>query len=259
MDQSQLKLWAGLYDRLEPSEASELYFAHKKISVPKDQVVFKQGDFDSNLYFIQDGSLEMNCYVPAQKENFYLGELIAGDIANMESFFSHTVCIYTLKARRNGQISFLPKDILTAWKENYAGLEPKLHSYCREKDVFRKKMAELELNKRSFERFQTSAMAKVQLLDNEGGPVNKPFKIALFDISRGGVGFGMKVNNPQEAEMLLQHRLFLQAVYRDGDEKKKIGFKGQVVAVHLQPFGESSIHVQFDQIQDMDTIQNLVG
>jgi predicted Zn finger-like uncharacterized protein len=250
MDKGQLKLWGPLYDRLEPGEACELYFALKKMPVAKGHCIFNQGEFNSKLYFVQDGSFAMTCYDPGRQEHVKLEELIAGDVANIDSFFNYTICTYTLTARRDGVLSYLDKDILAAWKENYAGLEPKLNSFCREKDVFGKKMTELGLDKRAYERVQTSALAMVQLLDTKGKPVQKPFKIALFDISCGGVSFGMNINKKEEAEMLLQHRMFLQTIYKDGSEKKKIGFKGQVVAVHLQPFGESSVHVQFDQPQD---------
>lgn len=250
MDKAQLKLWSNLYDRLEPGEACELYFALKKMTVEKGRCLFNQGDFNSKLYFVQDGSFEMTCYDPGRQEQVKLDELIAGDVANIDPFFNYTICTHSLTARRNGVLSYLDKEILASWKENYAGLEPKLNSFCREKDVFGKKMTELGLDKRAYERVQTSALAMVQLLDAKGKPVQKPFKIALFDISRGGVSFGMKINKKEEAEMLLQHRMFLQTIYRDGAEKKKINFKGRVIAVHLQAFGESSVHVQFDQPQD---------
>ena len=104
---------------------------------------------------------------------------------------------------------------------------------------------------------QTSAVAMVQLLDSAGKPVQKPFKIALFDISRGGVSFGLKLNKKEDAEVLLQHRMYLQTVYREGSEKKKISFKGRVIAIHLQPFGESSVHVQFDKLLDESIVQGM--
>lgn len=255
MDKKHLELWKQLYDRLEPGEASEIYFALQEMPVEKGRSIFSQGDFDSNLYFIQDGRFEMTCFHPTEEKEVMLEELIAGDIANNNSFFSFTVCTYSLKAVRDGTLSFLDKDILAAWKENYAGMEPKLSSFCREKDRFGTKMVEKGLNQRAHDRVQTSALAMVQLLDKAGKPVQKPFKIALFDISCGGVSFGMKINKKEDAELLLQHRMFLQTIFKDGSEKRKIGFRGQVIAIHLQPFGESSVHVQFDSLQDEKIIQ----
>ena len=255
MDKKHLSLWKDLYDSLEPGEASEIYFALKKMSVKNGQYLFKQGEFDSRLYFIQDGRFEMTCFHPTEEKEVKLEELIAGDIANINPFFSFTICTYSLKSERDGMISYLEKDILTAWKENYAGIEPKLQNFCRDKDRFGTKMAEKGLNQRAHERVQTSAVAMVQLLDNAGKPVQKPFRIALFDISRGGLNFGMKLNKKEDAEVLLQHRMYLQTIYNEGSEKKKISFKGRVIAIHLQPFGESSIHLQFDQLLDESTVQ----
>lgn len=258
MDKKHLARWQELYDRLEPGEASELYFAFKKMPVKKGRPIFRQGEFDSKLYFIQDGRFEMTCFHPTEEKEVVLEELIAGDIANNNSFFSFSVCTYNLKAARDGMLSYLDKDMLSIWKENYASIEPKLNSFCREKDRFGKKMAEKGLNQRAHDRVQTSAAAMVQLLDTAGKPVQQPFKISLYDISRGGVSFGMKINKREDAEFLLQHRMFLQTIYRDGSEKRKIGFKGQVIAIHMQPFGESSVHVQFDRLQD-DTIVQAMG
>ena len=255
MDKKHLSLWKDLYDRLEPGEASEFYFALKKMPIEKGQQIFSQGEFDSRLFLIQDGRFEMTCFHPTEEKEVMLEELIAGDIANVNPFFSFTICTYSLKSVRDGMISYLEKDILTAWKENYAGMEPKLQSFCREKDRFVSKMTEKGLNQRAHERVQTSAVAMVQLLDNAGKPVQKPFKIALFDISRGGVNFGLKLNKKEDAEVLLQHRMHLQTIYREGSEKKKISFKGRVIAIHLQPFGESSVHVQFDQLLDESIVQ----
>ena len=251
IDQNYLNVWRDLYDRLEPGETSELYYSMKAGTFKAGQTIFKQGDLNTNLYFLQSGQFNLARYDPKDQKEKILTELKAGDVANVEPFFSFTVCTTSLIANRESELSYLEKDILTKWTDIFPGLEPKLKSFCHSQkiqigDLVKKTGAGL----RAHERFIVSIKAMVQLLDNAGKPVQKPFKITVFDISAGGFSFGLKINQNEQAAQYLGHRLYMQMIYRSTGGKQKVSQKGRIVAVHLQPFGESSIHVLYQNPLD---------
>ncbi len=251
IDKNYLNIWHDLYDRLEPGETGELYYSMKACTFKAGQTVFKQGDINTNLYFLQSGQCKLARFEPKDGEEKVLTELKAGDIANAEPFFSFTVCTTSLTAKRESELTYLEKDLLTKWTDMFPGLEPKLSSFChgqknRVSDLVKKTGAGL----RAHERFIVSIRAMVQLLDEAGKPVYKPFKITMFDISAGGFSFGLKINKKEQAAHYLGHNLYMQMKYRAAGVKKKVSQKGRIVAVHLQPFGESSIHVQYQSPLD---------
>jgi CRP-like cAMP-binding protein len=250
IDQNHLKIWRDLYDRLESGEASELYYTMKPCSFTAGQAVFKQGDNNPNLYFVQDGQLDLSRYDQKHGQEKVLKQLKAGDVANLEPFFSFTVCTTSLTAISESKLTCLENSILAKWTDTFPGLEAKLSSFChgqnKVSDLVKKTGADL----RAHERFIVSHRAVIQLLDNAGKPVQNPFKISLFDISAGGFSFGLKINKKEQAAQFLGHQLYMQTVYRLEGTPKKVGQKGKIVAVHLQPFGESSIHVQFQSPLD---------
>jgi predicted Zn finger-like uncharacterized protein len=251
IDQNYLNVWRDLYDRLESGESSELYYSMKASTFKAGQAVFKQGDINTNLYFLQSGQFNLARYDPKEREDKILTELKAGDVANVEPFFSFTVCTTSLTANRESELTCLEKDILTKWIDMFPGLEPKLKSFCHsQKNLVSDLVKKTGAGLRAYERFIVSIKAMVQLLDNAGKPVHKPFRITVFDISAGGFSFGLKINNKEQAAHYLGHPLYMQMIYQAAGVKKKVSQKGRIVAVHLQPFGESSIHVQYQNPLD---------
>jgi hypothetical protein len=250
IDQNHLKVWNDLYNHLESGEASELYYTMKPCSFTAGQTVFKQGDNNSNLYFVQEGQLDLSRYDQKYGQEKVLKQLRAGAVANLEPFFSFTVCTTSLTTASESKLTYLENSILTKWTDTFPGLEAKLSSFChgqnKVSDLVKKTGADL----RAHERFIVSHSAVIQLLDNTGKPVQNPFKTSLFDISAGGFSFGLKINKKEQAAQFLGHQLYMQTVYRLGGTPKKVGQKGKIVAVHLQPFGDSSIHVQFQSPLD---------
>lgn len=258
IDQHHLKVWADLYNRLEPGEASELYYAMKTATLKAGQTAYKQGDTNSHLYFIQYGALNLSRYDQKDGEEKKITELKPGDITNIEPFFSFTVCTTSLTATTASELTYLEKSNLSKWKNTFPGLEPKLNSFCRsQKNLVSDLVKKIGTSLRAHERFIVSLKAVVQLLDNTGKPIHKPFRITVFDISAGGFSFALKINKKEQAAGYLGHRLYMRILHRVEGVNKKIGQKGRIVAVHLQPFGESSIHVQFQSPLDESLVASI--
>jgi predicted Zn finger-like uncharacterized protein len=248
IDQNYLHTWRHLYETLESDEASELYYAMKSSKPKAGEPVFEKGQYNSNLYFVQEGRLKVSHYDQTEKKEVTLKLLVPGDIANPDAFFSFSVTTYALIAAEDSKLTYIEQSILDRWHEKFAGIEPKLSSFCRDKEDLKEMRKRAGIEARSSPRYIVSLRAGVQFMDTYGKPVKNPFKVSLFDISAGGLSFGLKLNKRQEAAQLLGQRLYMQTVLAVAGKKQKVAQKGRVVATHLQPFGESSVHVKFDKL-----------
>ena len=248
MDKSHLKTWARLFDTLTTDESNGLYFAMKSKAFKADQPVFEQGQLDSRMYFIKTGRLQMVYRDRFGIEEAVLKELTPGDIANDEAFFSFTVCTTSLVAVTDSEVFFLEKDILTEWEKKHPGIENKLRSFSRLFEKVGELIQKSGIQLRGHKRVKFSRNALIQPLDNSGKPLRSPYKVSLFDISAGGVSYGFKLSKKEDASQLLDSWINIQTVYQNQTGKHRINCNGKIVAVHLQPFGESSVHVQFEEL-----------
>ncbi len=257
IDSEHLELWSGLFKSLESDEASELYYAMKSASVPAGQPVFEKGQYNSNLYFVLSGKLKILHFDPKEKKEIVLKELRTGSLFNMEAFFSFTVTTSAVVAVDDSGLRYLEQRILDRWKSQFPGIEPKLNSYCRQFEDVRALVKKTGADVRSSPRYLVSMEAIIQFIDTYGKPAKKPFKVSLFDISSGGISFGLKLNRRQEAAQLLGQALVMQTGYVLDGNKRKVTQKGRIIAAHLQPFGESSVHVQFDKPLPADAMADI--
>jgi len=248
LDKNYLETWAKLFDTLTTDESNTLYFAMKTKAFKAGQPVFEQGQIDSSMYFIKSGRFQMVYYDRFGLQEAVLKELKPGDIANYDAFFSFTVCTASLVAVTNAEVSFLEKNILTEWEEKQPGIENKLRVFSRLFEKVGDLIQKSGLQLRGHKRVRISRDALVQPLDNSGKPLRNPYKVSLFDISAGGVSYGFKLNKKEDARQLLDSWINMQTVYQNQTGKHKINCNGKIVAVHLQPFDESSVHVQFEEL-----------
>jgi len=248
LDKDYLKTWAKLFDTLTTDESNTLYFAMKTKAFKAGQPVFEQGQIDSSMYFIKKGRFQMVYYDRFGLQEAVLKELTPGDIANYDAFFSFTVCTASLVAVTNAEVFFLEKNILTEWEEKQPGIENKLRAFSRLFEKVGDLIQKSGLQLRGHKRVKISRNAMVQPLDNSGKPLRRPHRVSLFDISAGGISYGFKLNKKKDAEQLLDSWINIQTVYQNQTGKHKINCNGKIVAVHLQPFDESSVHVQFEEL-----------
>jgi len=248
LDKNYLKTWAGLFDTLTTDESNTLYFAMKTKAFKAGQLVFEQGQIDSSMYFIKNGRFQMVYYDRFGLQEAVLKELAPGDIANDAPFFSFTVCTTSLVAVTNAEVFYLEKNILTEWEKKQPGIENKLRVFSRLFEKLSDLIQKSGLQLRGHKRIKISRNAMVQPLDNSGKPLKRPHRVSLFDISEGGVSYGFKLNKKEDASKLLDSWINIQTVYQNQTGKHKINCNGKIVAVHLQPFDESSVHVQFEEL-----------
>ena len=256
IDAAHLKLWAGLYDTLESDESSELYYAMKPVSLKAGQTVYEKGNLDSNLYFLQQGQLNMVHWDNTRDQEVVLNQISPGETFNQDAFFSFTVTTSTMIATQDSELTYLEKPCLDRWKHKFAGLGPKLNSYCRKGENIYDLAKKAGIELRTDPRILTSLSALIQFVDPSGKPQKKPFKVSLFDIAVGGTSFELRVNESYVNQLLGQH-IRMQTQYVLDNNKRKVSLKGRIIAVHLQLEGFSAIHVQFDKPITDETFQEI--
>ena len=257
IDARHLELWADLYDTLESDEVSELYFAMQPVSIKAGQPLFEKGTIDSNLYFLQQGRVNMIHWDNTRDREVVLKAYAPGEILNKDAFFSFTVTTSTVIAAQDSELTYLEKDRLDNWEENFAGLGPKLNSYCRNRDNIYELAKKVGIELRTYPRFLTSLSALIQYIDPSGKPQKKPFKVSLFDIAAGGTSFELRLTRKADAAQLLGQHIVIQTVYTIEKKKRKVLQKGRVIAAHLQPFGLSAIHIQFNEPLSDETMEEI--
>ncbi len=257
IDAQHLKLWAGLYDTLEGDESGEFYYAMKPVSIKAGLPVYEKGNLDSNLYFLQKGQVNMVHWDNTRDQEVVLKKISPGEFFNQDAFFSFTVTTSTMIASHDSELTFLEKSCLNNWEKKFAGLGPKLQSYCRNGESMYDLAKKAGIELRTDPRILTSLPALIQFVDPAGKPQKKPFKVSLFDIAVGGTSFELKLMRKSEADQILGQHILMQTQYVFEKTKRKILKKGRVIAAHLQPFGLSAIHVQFDKPIADETMQEI--
>jgi CRP-like cAMP-binding protein len=255
IDQYHLEIWSRLYDTLTTEETNALYYAMKESTYDAGQHIFKQGERDSNLYFINQGQLEVNYSVGG--EEILLQTVGSGYVVGEETFFSNTVCTTSMRTLSGVKLNFLEKDSLMKWKDQFPALESKLHNHCLRSMKVYDLLERKGLDRRSQKRVNISGKAVIQLLNDSGNPVGNPFRARLSDISVGGLSFYIKIPKKEVARSLLGRSLNMKFILPNGSSEDKIDQNGTVVAVHSQHFDDYSVHIKFDAMLSEKVVEEV--
>ena len=255
IDQEHLDIWSGLYGTLTTEETNALYYAMKEITYDAGQRIFKQGERNSNLYFINQGQLEV-FYSVGGKE-IVLKTLGSGSIVGEDTFFSNTVCTTSMITPSRVKLNFLDKDSLMKWKDQLPALESKLHNHCLRSMKVYDLLERKGLDRRSQKRVNISGKAVIQLLNVSGSPVGKAFRASLSDISVGGLSFYIKIPKKESARLLLGRNVNMKFILPTGGSQEKIDQNGTVVAVHSHAFDDYSVHIKFDAMLSEKVVEEV--
>jgi CRP-like cAMP-binding protein len=211
--------WARLYAELTIEESIALYYEMKSAAYEAQQIVFRQGEMNSNLYFIHSGRLNM--FYHKGDQGILLKTLGPGDIAGEDTFFTQSTCTTSLMAHSRVKLNYLEKSVLQKWQSDASNLMNKLQDYC------------LKLE-----------------------PVKDLLQKELSDISASGVSFIMNTS-PQSAEMLLGCQLNLKFLLPPVSGETRIDQSGSIVGVHRQLFNEYLINMRWDQLLSDDIVAKI--
>jgi len=246
IDKEHWKIWSKLYNSLSTENANTLYYSMKTKKFEADQVVYKQGDRNHNLYFIDKGELKM--IYTRDKNEFLLTTLKAGDLAGDDTFFySSAFSTTSLITLSKVEMHFLERAVLKEWKEKAPALEPSLNDYYRDLEKVHDLLTKKNIDRRVDKRVNVSGIIVCQLLSSAGELSGRPFKGSLADISVGGLSFYFRITKKENASLLLGRKLTITLDLPNGEIEERVVQVGTIVSVRYHPFGDHSIHVKFEK------------
>ncbi len=254
IDQEHLDTWAQLYKTLTQEETSTLFYAMKLAQFKPKQVIFRQGERNSNLYFINKGQLKM-FFVEGEQEKA-IKDLDEGDVMGEDTFFNLTVCTESVTALSSVEVNFLEKDVLAKWEKKDLGIESKLRDYCLKLDKISDLLKKKGLDRRSRKRIEISSKVSILSLDASGAPRGKSLTGTLADICAGGVSFYLKIPKENVVNMFSEPRIKVTFNINKRESRRNIEQTGTMVAA-IHHFYDYSMHVKFDKILDDKTIEDI--
>ena len=254
IDQAHMKLWAELYKNMTSEESSTLFFAMKSIRYDAGHTIFKKGDHDSRLYFINKGLIKL-VFNQGDKE-ILIKELKQGDMLGEDAFFSLSLSTTTAITLSAVELNYLEKDVLARWELKSYGVEPKLHDYYLKTKKIDDPLETKGSQLRAQERIAISGKVRVQFMDSSGASVGEPITGALSDISQGGVSFYLNIKKERITKLFIDPRLNLKFSLMVGGSEQRLDLNGTMVAA-IPHYYDYSIHVKFDNRLDRQVIEGV--
>jgi CRP-like cAMP-binding protein len=251
IDPIHLDTWSHLYEKLTKEETIALYYEMKAATFEAEQIIFRQGEMNSNLYFIGTGRLSMVHH--RGNHGILLKSLGPGDIAGEDTFFSRSTCTTSLIAHSKVKLNFLEKSVLSKWQADAPNLKNKLQDYCLKLEPLKDLLEKKKIERREHIRYAISGDAAVQITHKDEGKI---FKGELSDISASGVSFIINTS-PQSAELMLGSQLRFKFMLPRLPAKLSIDQNGSILGVHRQLFNEYLINAKWDRTLPNDTMTRI--
>ena len=256
LDKGHLERWTDLYSRLTGEERNELYFQLHPISFQPDQALFRTGQENTHLFFLEQGEVKLLCR--GNGEETYLKTCLAGDILGGETCFRIAArSTYSAISRTDVQASLLHQDALERWKQELPNLRTELYEYCFRDNEIAELLTAKSADRRSENRLQIQGRLMVQVLTESGKPLSRPFASEVLNISSGGLAFSIKAGKSETVHMLLSRRIALKTDLPTQKDWREIKKAGRIVAVWAHAFNEHSLHVQFEKPLPQDLLESL--
>lgn len=249
------RIWSKLYNILSQEESNALYFELKEKTFKTDEILFSCGDFNSNLYFINQGKLKL-VYNKGEKETL-LKSMRDGEVAGENTFFAASVCTASLITMSPVNLNYLERKRFEELKSKFPGLEHKLMDFIKTFKNTNDLIKSMKLNRREDKRIAVEGVIYFKLINSVGSPTGNTFRGNLSDISLGGLSFFISSANPKNSRILLGRKLHLQFVLNVEGKDHKVEKEGIVSSVISQLFQSYSIHIKFHNLLDESLIQNL--
>lgn len=253
---NHLKIWGDLYEKMTTEEFTAMYYALKLEKYHSDDVIVRSGETDTSLYFLNSGFVGIYCQHGSHE--VFLKRMQPGDILGVEQFFSVSIWTVTLKAQSEVQIHVLDRDMLTGMQNSHPGLESKLQDYCVKFDIVPDLVRMAGSDRREFPRYPVSLIINNMLLDPFGQAGKKTFRGEMIDISRGGLGFSIRISNKGNARLLLGRQIVTEIDIGKGE---KLRCAGMIVSVRFHHVVELdfSVHVKLFKKLEQSVVMSIVN
>jgi CRP-like cAMP-binding protein len=257
MDQKKIQLWADLFNHFTGSEATAFYFALKEFVVKPNQPVFQQGNCDNRLYFITSGSLKLKYFDYDIRKNVVIATLRKGDVAGVETFFMLTNHTTNLMAVEESTISYLDKAAYQKLLSKNHSIESKLLKFCDSRQIKYDPALPATSSRRANKRYKADLNGLVQRFDDNGNLCGEVNPIKIIDLSAGGLAYRVRNLKIGEASHLHNSRINLSAAYEKYSLTYDFNKTAKVVSLKFLPFGECSVHVEFEEPMDESRVMEI--
>jgi hypothetical protein len=236
-----LAVWKDLYEEMTTEDFNRLYYSLHEEYYHKGDIIVQAGETDNNLYFLNSGYVSLSCVVCGS--DVFLKRMQPGDILGGEQFFSHSVWTITLGALSDIQVQVLEKEMFKKIVEESPLIENTLRKYC-EKYVHVAELIKISGDdRREFPRYSVHLHTRNVLLDPFGSNKKRTFSGELFDISRQGLAFTIRLSKSDNARLLLGRHIMTSIQLQDQGLPE---LNGVIVGVRLhEPIMQDySVHVK---------------
>ncbi len=239
-----LEIWSELYEEMTTDEFNELYYALRQENYHKGDVIVQSGETDNNLYFLNSGYISLSCNIGGRE--VFLKRMQPGNVLGDDQFFSTSVWTITLRALSEIQVNVLDHAMLEKINKNYPNIEEKLRKYCLKHAQVRELLKMAGDDRREYPRFSVDLPVQNVLMDPYGNKGNRTFVGQLFDISKQGFAFTIKISNSKSARLLLGRHIMTTIIIGD---KKMPQQEGVIVRVrqHEQMENDFSVHIKLSK------------
>lgn len=257
-----MNTWSELYKTLTPNETDALYHSLVQAEFHEEQVLFRQGEPNSRLFFIDDGEVVL-AYDQGQligpfgedqsdndeDEEVWIKTLKSGNVAGGESFFSNSISTVSLRAITEVDVRFLENDILEEWKHEFPQLESKLLAFCEKFEKVDDILKQFGMERRFDNRVEISGPMSVQFLDNARRPEKRSYTGKFFDLSIGGACFDVRLPEKKSIHHLLGRKLRIKCNIQNDGHNEDVEQNGTIVGIRfLNASKEYRIHMKFDRV-----------
>ncbi len=236
-----LAIWKDLYEEMTTEDFNRLYYALRLEHYHKGDIIVQAGETDNNLYFLNSGYVSLSCFVCGKE--VFLKRMQPSDVMGGEQFFSHSVWTVTLRALSDIQVQILAKEVFAKIVEESPLIESTLRKYCEKYAQVAELIKMSGDDRREFPRHSVLLHTRNVLLDPFGSKNKRTFSGELFDISRQGLAFTIRISKSDNARLLLGRHL-MTSIYIKDEELPEL--TGVIVGVRLhEPIMQDySVHVK---------------
>jgi CRP-like cAMP-binding protein len=251
-----LEIWSELYEEMTTEEFNKLYYSLRQENYHKGDIIVRSGETDNNLYFLNSGYISLSC-VAGGKELF-LKRMQPSNVLGGDQFFSLSVWTVTLKALNEIQVHVLGYEVFKKIAEDYPGIEDKLRKYCQKHAQVPELLKMSGDDRREYPRYPMSLHTRNILLDPFSNKGKQRFNGELFDISRQGLAFTIRISNTDNARLLLGRHIMTTIIIGDEELTQE---NGVIVGVRLYEaiMQDYSVHVKLSKKIDEAIFKRIVS
>ena len=245
LNESLISTWEDLIRELSLEEFSALYYASRSQNSASEEIIAEQGDFLSNLFFVNSGRVQL--YTTRNGRDTPFKTVEEGEIFGADSFFDISVWTYNAKSL-GASLSVLTWKRLAFLNKDYPAMQNNLLEYCSRFRTDSAYFGKPSTSRRKYERKKLAGRATMELLSVTGDKTGQVARGDLLDISQGGVAFVLRFHRKEYATDLLGKHV--KVIVRPDNSITPLKKSGMVKAVRSHDFvgNDYSIHLEFDEL-----------